>query len=183
MGAKVVLGDNKPSELPSTVDNFTFVNTDVIEYDSVVNLFATAYASHGRIDHVISNAGLVETVQLFATGDSDESIQEAPSTAVLDVNLKGTIFVTRVAVHYLRRSLLQNTATQKDASIVLISSVAGFGNWPGLTQYSPSKYGVMGLFRSTKDLLYGTEGIRVNAILPNMTGTRHNTSGSLESRH
>jgi NAD(P)-dependent dehydrogenase (short-subunit alcohol dehydrogenase family) len=170
VGAKVVLGDVKPSELASTDDNFTFVHTDVSEYVSVVALFATAYASYARIDHVISNAGLVEIGQLFATGDSDELIREPPSTAVLDVNLKGTIFVTRVAVHYLRRSLTQNESTQKDASIVLVSSVAGFGNWPGLFQYSASKHGVMGLFHSTKDFLYGTENIRVNVILPNMTG-------------
>jgi NAD(P)-dependent dehydrogenase (short-subunit alcohol dehydrogenase family) len=72
VGAKVVLGDIKPSEVASTVDNFTFVHTDVSEYDSVVNLFATAYATHARIDHVISNAGVVEIDQLFATADSDE---------------------------------------------------------------------------------------------------------------
>ena len=105
------------------------------------------------------------------TGESDDSIREPPPTAVLDVNLKGTVFFTRVAVHYLRRSLAQNASTQKDASIVLVSSVAGFGNWPGLFQYSASKHGVMGLFHSAKDFLYGTEGIRINAVLPNMTGT------------
>ena len=165
-----MLGDVKPLELASANDKFTFVHTDVTKYESVLNIFATAYAAHGRIDHAISNAGLVEIGQLFATGDSDESIREAPPTAVLDVNLKGTIFVTRVAVHYLRRSLAQNASTQKDASILLVSSVAGFGNWPGLFQYSASKHGVMGLFHSTKDFLYGTEDIRVNVVLPNMTG-------------
>lgn len=182
MGAKVVLGDIKPSEIASTVDNLTFVHTDVSEYDSVVNLFATAYATHARIDHVVSNAGVVEIDQLFATGGSDESIQESPSTAILDVNLKGTIFVTRVAVHYLRRSLKQNVETQKDASIVLMSSIAGFESLSGVFKYSASKHGVMGLFHSTKDFLLGTEGIRVNVILPNMTGRGHNPSDSLESR-
>lgn len=155
-------------------DGFTFVHTDVAKYDAVVNLFSTAYATHGRIDHAISNAGLVEIGELFATGDSDDSIREPPPTAVLDVNLKGTLFFTRVAVHYLRRSLVRNASTQKDASLVLVSSVAGFGNWPGLFQYSASKHGVMGLFHSAKDFLYGTEGIRINVVLPNMTGTATN---------
>ena len=138
-----------------------------------MNIFAAAFATHGRIDHAISNAGLVEIGQLFATGDTDEAIREPPPTAVLDVNLKGSIFVTRVAVHYLRRSLVQNASSQKDASILLVSSVAGFGNWPGLFQYSASKHGIMGLFHSTKDFLYGIEGIRVNVVLPNMTGKGH----------
>jgi NAD(P)-dependent dehydrogenase (short-subunit alcohol dehydrogenase family) len=90
---------------------------------------------HGRIDHAISNARLVEVGQLFASGESDEVIREPPNTAVLDVNLKGTILVARVAVHYLRHSLAQNASMQKDAIILLVSSVAGFGNWPGLFQY------------------------------------------------
>ncbi|KAL1610008.1 hypothetical protein SLS60_001673 [Paraconiothyrium brasiliense] len=171
-GAKVVLGDVKAPDPAPTDDRFTFINTDVTKYDAVVDLFATASAVHGRIDHAISNAGLVEIGQMFATGESDDAIREPPTTAVLDVNLKGTIFVTRVAVHYLRRSLVQNASTQNDASILLVSSVAGFGNWPGLFQYSASKHGVMGLFHSTKVFLYGSEGIRVNVVLPNMTDTQ-----------
>jgi NAD(P)-dependent dehydrogenase (short-subunit alcohol dehydrogenase family) len=127
-GAKVVLGDVKALEPAPADNNFAFVNTEVTQYDSVVNLFSTAFATHGRIDHAISNAGIVEVGQLFATGDSDDAIKEPPSTAVLDVNLKGTVFVARVAVHYLRSSLAQNTSSQKDASILLVSSVAGFGN-------------------------------------------------------
>jgi short-subunit dehydrogenase len=67
--------------------------------------------------------------------DAVLTLFNTPNTAVLDVNLKGTIFFTRVAVHYLRRSLAQNASMQKDASILLVSSVAGFGNWPGLFQY------------------------------------------------
>jgi NAD(P)-dependent dehydrogenase (short-subunit alcohol dehydrogenase family) len=118
----------------------------------------------------------VEVGQLFATGDSDEAIRKPPSTAVLDVNLKGTVFVARVAVHYLRRSLAQNASSQKDASILLVSSVVSFGNWPGLFQYSASKHGVMGLFHSTKDFLFVTEGIRVNVVLPNMTGMSNNSN-------
>lgn len=69
------------------------------------------------------------------------------------MNLKGTIFVTTVAVHYLHRSLKKNGDMQKDATIVLVSSVAGFGNWPGLFQYSASKHGVMGLSYNTKEFL------------------------------
>ncbi|KAF1915509.1 hypothetical protein BDU57DRAFT_518523 [Ampelomyces quisqualis] len=171
-GAKVVLGDVKTSDPAFTNDNFTFVYTDVSKYTCVVNLFATAFGLHARIDHAVCNAGIIESGQLFATGDSDDSIREPPPTAVLDVNLKGAIFFARVAVHYMRRSLAQNASTQKDSSILLVSSVAGFGNWPGLFQYSASKHGVMGLFHSTKDFLYGTENIRVNVILPNMTDTQ-----------
>lgn len=168
IGAKVVYGDIKEPDT-DLGRGVKFVKTDVAEYASVLNLFKTAWSLHGRIDHVLSNAGLVEIGQLFATGDDDDAIEEAPPMLVMDVNLRGTIFVTRVAVHFLRKSLQAHQGTQKDASILLVSSVAGFGEFPGLFQYSATKHGVYGLFRSTKGFLQHTEGIRVNLVLPNMT--------------
>lgn len=146
-----------------------FVKTDVVEYASVLNLFKTAWSLHGRIDHVLSNAGLVEIGQLFATGDDDAAIEETPPMLVMDVNLRGTIFVTQVGVHFLRKSFQTHQGEQKNASILLVSSVAGFGEFSGLFQYSATKHGVYGLFKSTKNFLRDTEGIRVNMVLPNMT--------------
>lgn len=169
-GARVFIGDvsEAAGTLASSLPNANFIKTDVSDYTSVLNLFKAAYQAHGRIDHCISNAGLVEIGQLFATDDA--SIEEAPNTFVLDVNLRGSIYFARVATHFLRKSKIENAA-QKDASLTLVSSVAGFGDWPGLFVYSASKHGVMGLFRSTKQFLLGSEGIRVNAVLPNMTRT------------
>ena len=170
MGSKIVCGDVKDPESNTAAPNVTFVKTDVTSYDSVLNLFKVAWSSHGRVDHAISNAGLVEIGQLFATGTDDAAVEEAPPIRVLDVNMKGTLFCTRVAVHFLRKSLATaHQPPQTDASILLVSSVAGFGEFPGLFQYSASKHGVMGFFRSTREFLLSTEGIRINAVLPNMT--------------
>lgn len=168
VGAKVVYGDLKEPDTKLS-SNVEFVKTDVAEYASVLNLFKTAWSLHGHIDHVLSNAGLVEIGQLFATGDDDAAIEEAPPMLVMDVNLRGTIFVTRVGVHFLRKSMKVHQGEQKDASILLVSSVAGFGEFSGLFQYSATKHGVYGLFRSTKNFLLSTENIRVNLVLPNMT--------------
>lgn len=151
------------------------MKTDVTNYGAVLALFRKAFALHSRIDHAISNAGVVEIGSLFDTGVTDDKIEEEPTTLVLDVNLKGTIFFSRIAVHFLRKSLAQNKDAQKDASLTLVSSVAGFGDWPGLFVYSASKHGVMGLFRSTKNFLLPSEGIRVNAVLPNMTSEWYST--------
>ncbi|OTA99810.1 hypothetical protein M426DRAFT_324795 [Hypoxylon sp. CI-4A] len=172
VGAKVVFGDIKAPESAHNSASVTYVKTDVTAYESVLNLFKTAWSKYGRIDHAISNAGLVEIGQLFATGEDDANIEEPPPTMVLDVNLKGTLFFTRVAVHFLRKSLAAHKDAQKDASILLVSSVAGFGEFPGLFQYSASKHGVLGLFRSTRSFLLSTEGIRINTVLPNMTRTQ-----------
>lgn len=169
-----MFGDTKEPDQPLTQANVTFVKTDVTDYASVLALFRAAWDAHGRIDHAVSNAGLVEIGQLFTppTGDDDAAIEEAPPTLVLDVNLKGTIFFTRIAVHFLRKSLkLHGLREQPDASILLVSSAAGFGGFPGLFQYSATKHGVYGLFRSSHKLLSSAEGIRMNAIMPNITRT------------
>lgn len=166
----MVFGDIKDPEIsPAEKSSIAFVKTDVADYASVLDLFKTAWSLHGRIDHVISNAGLVEIGQLFATGEDDAAIEEVPPTLVMDVNLRGTLFVTRVGVHFLRKSLKVNASSQTDASLLLVSSVAGFGEFPGLFQYSATKHGIYGLFRSTRRFLQETENIRVNMVLPNMT--------------
>ncbi|KAK8021702.1 hypothetical protein PG990_006840 [Apiospora arundinis] len=179
LGAKVVFGDIKAPENPLRSSHVTFVRTDVTSYASVLNLFKQAWQIHGRVDYAISNAGVTEVGKLFATGDDDAAIEEAPPALVLDVNLKGTVFFTRVAVHFLRKSLARHRQggddgsgkPQKDACLLLVSSIATLGEFPGLFQYCAAKQGVMGLFRSTKDHLLETEGIRVNAVLPNSTRT------------
>ncbi|KAK8140068.1 hypothetical protein PG984_000134 [Apiospora sp. TS-2023a] len=178
LGAKVVFGDIQEPGLPLTdaPSYVTWVRTDVTDYASVLHLFKRAWQQHGRIDYAVSNAAVVESGKLFATGSGDDAIEEPPPTVVLDVNLKGSVFFTRVAVHFLRKSLARygenGDGTQKDASLILVGSIASLGEFPGLFQYSATKQGIMGLFRSTKNHLLETEGIRVNVVLPNSTRTK-----------
>ncbi|KAK8035712.1 hypothetical protein PG991_001785 [Apiospora marii] len=179
LGAKIVFGDiQDPDKLPADASSphVTFVRTDVTDYASVLHLFKQAWQLHGRIDYAVSNAAVVEASKLFATGDDDAAIEEPPPTLILDVNLKGSVFFTRVAVHFLRKSLVHHgkdgDGAQKDASILLVGSIASLGEFPGLFQYSATKQGIMGLFRSTKDHLLASEGIRINVVLPNSTRTK-----------
>lgn len=170
IGAHVVFGDIRPPSTPSPSPRVTFVPTDVAQYGDVLNLFREGWRRHGRVDHGIANAAVTETGQLFATGADDSAIEEAPPAAVLDVNARGAVFFARVAVHYLRKSRAARQGA--DASLLLVSSVAAINDSPGLFQYSASKHGVMGLFRSAHKYLWATEGIRVNVVLPNLTSGR-----------
>lgn len=52
-----------------------FVQTDVTDYDSVLNLFETAWKAHGKVDIAISNAGLQESGNWFDPGLDRESIK------------------------------------------------------------------------------------------------------------
>jgi NAD(P)-dependent dehydrogenase (short-subunit alcohol dehydrogenase family) len=59
---------------------------------------------------------------------------------VLDINLTGTLYFSRIAAVYLRQK-----ATPKDEKgLVLVSSVAGFQESPGLFVYQATKHGVIG---------------------------------------
>lgn len=98
-----------------------------------------------------------------------------PTSIVLDVNLKGTILFARVAAWYLRKSFPKpknSVASEphQGGHLVLIASVASFREYPGLFFYSASKSGVLGVLRSTKNILRQRDGTRVNVISPDMTG-------------
>ncbi|KAL6236255.1 hypothetical protein BDW75DRAFT_117335 [Aspergillus navahoensis] len=158
---------NTPSSPPRAI----FVQTDVTSYDSVLGLFDKAMEAYGRIDHVVAGAGIVEIGNVFDPALDLRSIREPPPTKVLDVNLLGCLYTARIASVYLRQNRPESGA---DRSIILVSSVAGFKESPGLFVYQASKHGVIGLMRALRLYLHGpasAHNIRVNCICPWMTTT------------
>lgn len=76
--------------------------------------------------------------------------------------------MARIASVYLRQNRPDNT----DRSIILVSSVAGFKESPGLFIYQASKHGVLGLMRALRLYLCSpAHRIRINCICPWMTTT------------
>lgn len=57
-------------------------------------------------------------------------------------------------------------------SIVLVSSIAGITEAPGLFAYSPAKHGVIGLMRALRPWAPVKYGVRANAICPWATDTQ-----------
>lgn len=94
---------------------------------------------------------------------------QVPTAKVLDVNLLGSLYFSRIASVYLR----ENRKHGEDRSLTLVSSVAGFKESPGLFVYQASKHGVLGLMRSLRKYISSPtlHNIRVNAICPWMTET------------
>lgn len=94
--------------------------------------------------------------------------QQPATDKVLDINLRGILYVARIASVYLR----QNRPENADRSITLISSVAGFKESPGLFVYQAAKHGVLGVMRGLRKYLpHRAHRLRVNAVCPWMTTT------------
>jgi NAD(P)-dependent dehydrogenase (short-subunit alcohol dehydrogenase family) len=111
----------------------------------------------GRIDVLINNAGITQPLKLM-------DIQPQNYEAVLDVNLRGTLYMSQAVIPQMRK--------QRLGSIVCMSSVSaqrGGGIFGG-PHYSAAKGGVLGLGKAMAREL-GADNIRVNSITPGLIQT------------
>lgn len=83
--------------------------------------------------------------------------------ATIDVNLKGVFYTVMLAKNYLR--LPRKGEEKEDKALVLFASTAAYLEVPFLADYSASKMGVRGMFKTVRGPLM-SQGIRVNTINP-----------------
>jgi NAD(P)-dependent dehydrogenase (short-subunit alcohol dehydrogenase family) len=128
---------------------------DVTEEASVAAALARVVASHGRLDAVVCNAGVVPPWRGIAALDLDEWDR------VFAVNVRGVAATMKAAVPHL---------AARGGAIVAMSSIMGYRAHPGQAAYVASKHAVVGLVRAAA-LDLGRYGIRVNAIGPGSVAT------------
>ncbi|KAL3480848.1 hypothetical protein BJX99DRAFT_254178 [Aspergillus californicus] len=158
-----------------------FQKTDVTNYQSALDLFDNTFKKFNRIDHVVVTAGSTETEEpWFDHTLSLTAVRKAPSNKDIDINLVGTLYVTRLASVYLRH----NRGPGADRSILLFSCAAGFKEAAGVSVYQAAKHGVQGLMRSLRANLNSPyqHSIRINTICPWMTQTNNSFPKRLEDR-
>lgn len=136
-----------PDALPAGV---LAVPCDVTSRAQVDAAFDHAEASHGRVEVVVSNAGLTRDQLLLRAGDEDLQ-------ALLDANLLGALRVARRATASMLRL--------RRGRIVLVGSVVALTGSAGQTGYAASKAGLVGVARSLARELAG-RGITVNVVAP-----------------
>ncbi|KAL4757832.1 uncharacterized protein BDW70DRAFT_142705 [Aspergillus foveolatus] len=158
-----------------------FRKTDVTDYQSVLDLFDNTFKKYNRIDHVIVTAGSAETRESWFDHSLNlVQVRKAPSVKDIDVNLLGTLYVTRVASVYLRH----NRGPGVDRSILLFSCAAGIRETPVVPIYQVAKHGVQDLMRSLHANLNSPyrHSIRINTICPWMAQTGSTFSKTAEER-
>ena len=131
-GAKLVLGARRMERLQALAKELSLgdsaaVETDVSQYAQVKRLVDTAVQSHGRIDAIINNAGLMPQSLL-------EKLKVDEWDRMIDVNIKGVLYGIAAALPYMK--------AQKSGHIINVSSVAGHKVAPGATVYSATKHAV-----------------------------------------
>ncbi|WP_410874353.1 SDR family oxidoreductase [Nocardia sp. A7] len=135
-GATVLTCARRPADEPIVVGDRSTEHLlcDVRDVDAVSAMFAEIVARHGRIDHVVNNAGGAP----FALADA-----ASPKfhTKIVELNLLAPLLISQQA-----NALMQ----KQDAggSIVMITSVSGHRPSPGTAAYGAAKAGLDNLVTS-----------------------------------
>ena len=132
------------------------IPTDVASEASVDAALAATLAAFGKIDVLITSAGVPAT--LVPTAE----LELAKWQHVLDVNLNGTFLCCR--------AVLPGMAERNYGRIVTVSSHAGKESQPKIASYSASKAGVIALTKSL-GREYATTDVRVNCFAPGAIDT------------
>jgi 2-dehydro-3-deoxy-L-rhamnonate dehydrogenase (NAD+) len=125
---------------------------DVIDATSVTAAVAKAMADFGRIDGVVNCAGVTGRTNLRA-----HEVDLDDFDAVYRINLRGALLVSQ--------AVLPIMLEQNYGRLLHVASIAGKEGNAGMTAYSASKAGLIGLVKSmAKD--YAETGITINALAP-----------------
>jgi NAD(P)-dependent dehydrogenase (short-subunit alcohol dehydrogenase family) len=158
-GARVHLVGIQEAELKDAVDGFGSDRAlasvaDVTDEQAVHDAIEAGYDHFGRLDVLVSNAGISGATRPIVDYPSDVFAR------TLTVHVTG-------AFHVLKHGLPRLT---DGGSVIIMSSVVGLVGVPDVSAYVAAKHGQVGLMRSAAKEVAGRR-IRVNTLHPGPTAT------------
>ena len=159
-GARLVIGARRLDRLQALaaelgLGDAAAVQTDVRSFEQVKHLVDHAVATHGRIDVILNNAGLMPH-SLLERGKVEDWDR------MIDVNLKGTLYGIGAALPHMK--------AQKSGHIINVSSVAGHKLFGGSAVYSATKFAVRALSEGLRQEM-APHNIRTTIISPGAVKT------------
>ncbi|MEK6617409.1 MAG: SDR family oxidoreductase [Nitrospirota bacterium] len=137
---------------------------DAQQVDAMVRDFAARW---GRLDVMVCNAGQASS-GLLLRARPDEW------TAIIETNLTGTFHCLKAAGTVM--------LSQKDGSVIVVSSFAGVQGQSGQSAYATSKAGLLGLVK-TAAREWGRRNVRVNAVFPGWHKTELSEAAMPDEAH
>ncbi|KAJ5690699.1 hypothetical protein N7462_005091 [Penicillium macrosclerotiorum] len=145
--------------------NAQFVRCNITSWEDQVSMFEAAISNspHHSCDIVIANAGISR-----AHGDDLWPLDDPysppvkPELNIVNVNLIGTMYTWKLAVHYFRK---QPDTEDRDRCFIITGSMVAWIDSPANWQYTSSKYGLRGLMRTARRNSH-EQGIRINYVAP-----------------
>jgi len=138
-------------------DKVAFTKTDISDPDSVDAAVANTVATFGGLDISINCAGIVGP-----TGKKILDVTADQFDLVYRINLKGSFNITKSSIREMEK--------KNYGRVLLIASIAGKEGNAGMTAYSTSKAGVIGLVKAVGKE-YAETGITVNGLCPAVVKT------------
>ncbi|OAL45144.1 NAD(P)-binding protein [Pyrenochaeta sp. DS3sAY3a] len=170
-GSYVTIADVNPRgvELSSELnakygdDRTIFVKVDIRDWDQQKNMFETALKKFGAIDIVIANAGISRSSgDSLWTLDDPNGEPTKPDLNIVEVNLRGSFYTWKLAVHYWRK---QKESEERDRCFIITGSMVAWIDSPGNWEYTATKYGLHGFVRTARRNSW-EQGIRINYVAP-----------------
>lgn len=147
-------GKERARMIAETGGKAQFVETDVSDWESVMEMSRLVKGKFGQINAIINNAGIADPSMEFPSGDVKQWQK------VIDTNLSSAYLVINSLVDMMPAG----------SSIVNISSTRAFQSEPNTLAYSAAKGGIVALTHSLAITL-SEKRIRVNSISPGWIDT------------
>ncbi|EAT83979.2 hypothetical protein SNOG_08811 [Parastagonospora nodorum SN15] len=141
-----------------------FVQCDVKSYASQANLFQTVWTKWARLDVLIANAGCVDRDSKYnfhRRNTSVEDLPAEPNTECTDIDLKGTIYGTTLATHFVRHN-----PRGKGGKILVTGSMVGIYPCQTFPEYCAAKAAVHQWVKTMGPITKLKENITINCIMP-----------------
>ena len=157
-GAKVAVSGTRRDvleALAAELGGAPVLPCDLADKDSVEALVPAAEKALDQLDILVANAGITKDGLFVALKDEDWD-------QVLNVNLTSTFRLARAAVKLMMR--------KRFGRIIAITSIVGVTGNPGQANYTATKAGIIGMFKSIGKE-YAKRNVTANCVAPGFIKT------------